>query len=102
MGVPRGRRTKSKQGHRRSHLALKKQALTVCPRCGAVKRPHYACLNCGFYADRPVIDVFKKLSKREKKAKEKELEAEKRGSGSKVEADQTHKKELSLNELSKK
>jgi hypothetical protein len=35
--------------------------------------PHHACPTCGFYKGRQVIDVFAKLSKRERKAKEKEL-----------------------------
>jgi large subunit ribosomal protein L32 len=73
MGVPRGRRTKSKQGGRRSHLRLKAVTYAKCPRCGAALRPHYACANCGFYKDRQVIDVFAKLSKRERKSKEREL-----------------------------
>lgn len=32
-----------------------------------------ACPNCGTYKGRAVIDVMKKLNKKEKKAKEKEL-----------------------------
>src|SRR3989344_4019535 len=75
MGVPRGRRTKSKQGHRRSHLALSLRALATCPRCGTKGLPHRACANCGYYRGRSVIDVFKKLTKREQKTKEKELAA---------------------------
>jgi len=39
--------------------------------------PHRACLNCGTYKGREVIDVLKKLDKKERKAKEKELEAKK-------------------------
>lgn len=76
MGVPKGRRTKSKQGHRRSHLGLKPIKLTTCSHCGVTKLPHYVCTNCGFYNGRPVIDVLKKLSKQDRKAKEKELAKE--------------------------
>ncbi len=37
--------------------------------------PHVVCANCGFYKGKEVVDVLKKLTKRERKAKEKELEA---------------------------
>ena len=30
-------------------------ARSVCPQCGATKRPHYVCGNCGYYKDREVI-----------------------------------------------
>lgn len=76
MGVPKGRRTKSKQGHRRSQIKLKTPHLGKCSRCSANVVPHRVCQNCGYYKDRQVIDVLKKLSKREKKEKEKKLEAE--------------------------
>jgi large subunit ribosomal protein L32 len=33
---------------------------------------HTACANCGFYRGREVINVMKKLEKREKKAKAKQ------------------------------
>ncbi len=74
MAVPKGRRTKSKQGHRRSHLSLKKVTLSKCKRCGNSIMPHQTCKNCGTYKGRQIIDVMAKLSKREKKEKAKELE----------------------------
>jgi len=73
MGVPRGRRTKSKQGGRRSHLGLKKISLTACPKCDAKNMPHTVCDNCGVYAGRQVVDVLAKLSKKDKKEKQKQL-----------------------------
>ncbi|MFY9493084.1 MAG: 50S ribosomal protein L32 [Minisyncoccia bacterium] len=57
MGVPRARRTKSKQGHRRSHLALKKRSLTSCAKCGTKIMPHMVCYNCGSYKGRQIVEI---------------------------------------------
>ncbi|MBI2454006.1 MAG: 50S ribosomal protein L32 [Parcubacteria group bacterium] len=63
MGVPRARRTKSKQGHRRSHLALKKRVLTKCVQCATPVLPHTVCYNCGYYKGRQVVKIKDKKSK---------------------------------------
>ena len=76
MGVPKGRRTKSKQGHRRSHLGLKKITLIKCGNCGVLKKPHITCENCGTYKGRQIVDVLAKLTKKEKKTKKEELKQE--------------------------
>lgn len=68
MGVPRARRTKSKQGHRRSHLALKKKNLTKCVKCGTPILPHSVCYNCGVYKGRQVVDLTAKSEKRKTKS----------------------------------
>lgn len=72
--VIRMRHTKSHTGRRRAHHALRPEVLALCPKCGAPKRPHRVCLNCGTYKGRQVIDVLAKLGKKERKKKEKELE----------------------------
>ncbi|MCD5396203.1 MAG: 50S ribosomal protein L32 [Candidatus Pacebacteria bacterium] len=92
MAVPKKRTTKSRQGKRRLHIHLEAPKLTLCPKCKKPVLPHTVCLNCGYYKGEMVIDVFKKLSKKEKKKKEKELK----------EAEKAPKKELSMEELSKK
>ncbi|MCL5733403.1 MAG: 50S ribosomal protein L32 [Patescibacteria group bacterium] len=46
-GVPVKHHSKSKVGKRRSHLALRKARILVCPNCGAPKFPHRACPRCG-------------------------------------------------------
>lgn len=94
MAVPKQRKTKSRQGARRSHLGLSKKQLTQCSHCGKPALPHRVCSHCGYYKGRKVIDVFADLDKEEKEKKQKEIEE-------KSEEEQT-KKGLSLEELSKK
>ena len=40
---------------RRSHHALTGIGLTTCEACGAPKRPHRVCLNCGDYNGKQVL-----------------------------------------------
>jgi len=56
--------------------------------------PHTVCQNCGYYKGKAVIDVFKKLDKKEKKKKEKELKMQK-------EEEKAEKKAMNWEELSK-
>ncbi len=88
MPVPKQRHTKSRRNKRRMHLFLKKPTLSVCSKCGKEVLPHILCGNCGFYKGREVIDIFKKMNKREKKIKKKEMKEESR-------------ERLSMEELSK-
>ncbi len=83
------RHTKSHTRNRRSHHGLKKVAISLCEKCGEPKAPHTLCKNCGTYKKRTVFDILKKLTKKEKKFKEKEL------------AEQEKQKDLSMEELSK-
>ncbi|PIR66545.1 MAG: 50S ribosomal protein L32 [Parcubacteria group bacterium CG10_big_fil_rev_8_21_14_0_10_36_14] len=46
MMKPKVKTNKAKQGHRRSHDALTPATLTKCKKCGATKRPHFACPKC--------------------------------------------------------
>lgn len=96
MGVPKQRHTKSRRNKRRSHHALKKGQFFYCQKCGSPVLPHTLCWNCGTYAGQEVIDVLAKLTKKERKKKEKEMAA--------AEKEKTEKggKELSMEELSKK
>jgi len=75
MPLPKQKHTKSHRNRRRSHLALKLQKIFFCLKCGQPVLPHQACRNCGTYKNREVIDVLKKLTKREQKKRKKELEA---------------------------
>ncbi len=87
------RHTKSHRNNRRSHHALKVVALSRCTHCGEARVPYAVCINCGWYKDRQVLDVLKKLDKKAKKEKQKELEEAEERSG---------QKSLDAAELSKK
>ena len=93
MAVPKQRHTKSKRNKRRMHLYITKATLTVCPKCKKPVLPHTVCKNCGYYKGQEVINVLAKLTKKERKAKEKEIK--------KAEKEHKHE-ELSVEELSKK
>jgi len=66
------RHTRAHTANRRSHHALKMQALSMCPKCGAPKLNHAVCMNCGTYKGKVVIDTQAKLAKKEKKMKERQ------------------------------
>ena len=79
MAVPRHKPTRSKVGQSRMHKNIKLLHLNVCPKCKKPVLSHTVCLNCGFYKGKEVINVLAKLTKKERKHKEKEIkEAEKK------------------------
>jgi len=96
-GVPKQHHTRSSVNQRRMHIFIKQSSLAKCPKCGKPVLSHTVCFNCGFYKGVQVIDVLKKLTKKERKAKEKEMAVKeatgKEGGG---------KKPLNWEELSKK
>ena len=55
------------------HLFMVSKNSIACPKCAKQVLPHTICQNCGTYKNRQVIDVMAKLTKKEKKAKQKEL-----------------------------
>ena len=71
--VIRMRSTRSHTGNRRSHHALKATGINACSKCKKPALPHKLCANCGTYKGREVVDVLKKLNKKQKKHKEAEL-----------------------------
>jgi large subunit ribosomal protein L32 len=52
---------KTRRSHTRSRRAanflgqIAAPTLNRCPKCGALKRSHFACPSCGFYAGRQVF-----------------------------------------------
>lgn len=89
MAVPKKRHTKSRRNKRRGNIFLEKPAISSCSKCGKEVLPHILCHNCGYYKGKEVINVFKKLDKKEKKMKEKEIQSK-------------ESKDLSVEKLSKK
>lgn len=73
----RMRHTKGHRNERRQHLKLEHVHATLCPKCKSPVLPHVVCGNCGTYRGRQMIDVLAKLTKKERKQKEKELEDQK-------------------------
>jgi len=57
MALPKRKYAKSRQGKRRSHLALDIPKLVECPQCHSPKLPHHVCPTCGSYAGREVIKI---------------------------------------------
>ena len=94
MAVPKQRHTKSRRDKRRANIFLKSPVLTKCPKCGKLVLPYRVCKNCGYYKGREVIDVLKKLTKKEKKAREREIAAQEKRAAK--------EKPLSMEELSRK
>lgn len=93
MAAPKQKHTKSRRNKRRSHHALKEKHFSICSKCGESVLSHRLCGNCGTYAGREVIDVLAKLTKKERKKKEKEMVDQ--------EKEKTAGKELTMEELSK-
>lgn len=73
MAVPKRHKTSSRRNQRRMHLYLEAPTVTLCPKCKKPVKPHNVCKNCGFYAGREVINVLGKLSKKERKSREKDI-----------------------------
>lgn len=57
MGQPKRKPTGSRRGMRRSQSALKSPAMSLCPRCKNVKRPHAVCPVCGTYEGKQIVEV---------------------------------------------
>lgn len=50
MAVPKRRTSKRKKRARNTHKKAAAIVIQPCPKCGAMKRPHRVCEECGFYA----------------------------------------------------
>ncbi len=97
MAVPRGKHTKGKRNDIRRNIFIKEPNLVSCSKCGKPKKSHIVCPSCGYYKNKEVINLLERLTKKEKKIKEKEIAIKEKG-------DQKEKgnKSMSLKELSRK
>lgn len=68
--------------------------MAKCGKCGKPVRAHTVCENCGYYKGVEVINVLEKLTKKERKQREKEMAAKERAEKS--------EKPMSAAEMSKK
>jgi large subunit ribosomal protein L32 len=58
MAVPKRKTPRSRTQSRKSaNMRLDPAPRSVCPNCGATKRPHIVCSNCGWYRGRRAIEV---------------------------------------------
>jgi large subunit ribosomal protein L32 len=63
MGVPAGKTSKAnKRMNRAARYTLSGPALSICPQCKALKQPHQACSECGYYNGRQAI--IKKIAQK--------------------------------------
>lgn len=67
--VVRMRHTRAHTGNRRSHHKVKNQTLTTDSKTGAVHLRHRVDLTTGTYRGKKVIDVMKKVEKKQAKKK---------------------------------
>ncbi len=50
MAVPKRKTSKRKKRARNTHKKAPTIYIQSCPKCGAAKRSHHVCAECGFYA----------------------------------------------------
>lgn len=59
MAEPKKRTNNSKQGMRRMHDKVVRNATEYCPKCHAVKEVHKVCYTCGTYNGEQVLTIKK-------------------------------------------
>jgi len=57
MAVPKRRTSKRKKRARNTHKKAPAVILQECPKCGAPKRPHRVCAECGYYAGKQRVEA---------------------------------------------
>lgn len=55
MPNPKRRHSRTRRDKRRTHYKALIPSTSICPQCRAVKLPHRACPECGYYNGRKVI-----------------------------------------------
>ena len=57
MAVPKRRTSKRKKRARNLHKKAAPIVLQKCPKCGAMKKSHRVCPECGYYAGRQAVEA---------------------------------------------
>lgn len=55
MAVPKRKKSKMRVRQRKGHIKAAVPQTGACPNCGAPKRAHRACPECGFYDGEKVV-----------------------------------------------
>lgn len=72
MAVPKGKVSKARKRTRSSHNFLAHtSAMTECPQCHEVRKPHTVCGNCGYYKGTKHIETRKEQRENKKAADKK-------------------------------
>jgi large subunit ribosomal protein L32 len=56
MAVPKRRTSKRKKRARNTHKKAAPIYLQKCPQCGAPKKAHHVCAECGYYAGKQRVE----------------------------------------------
>lgn len=56
MAVPKRRTSTSRKNKRRTHKKLILPNMSECSNCGAMKRNHHVCPECGHYRGEEVVE----------------------------------------------
>ena len=76
--VVRMRRNRSQTAKRRSHHAIGGMRLATCE-CGALRVSHKACVDCGKYNGRIVVDVVARTKRDQRRSSKKQKELRESG-----------------------
>ncbi len=57
MALPKRRHSPTRRAKRRTHWKLSAPSVSPCPQCGAKRRPHRVCPNCGTYGGTRIVEA---------------------------------------------
>jgi large subunit ribosomal protein L32 len=66
---PKKRHSRARQGKRRAAIKLAVTKTVICPNCKAPILAHKICKACGYYKGKMIIDLAKKVAKKEEAKK---------------------------------
>ena len=64
MGVPKKKRSQSRQRSRNAEQKKFFSGVSICPRCQSPKLSHFACPSCGYYKGRLAVVIKEKKAKK--------------------------------------